>query len=233
MLTLLSHQGGGGLYSLSPFCTKAAYLLEMSGQPWQREDFSDLAATPHHKLPVLREGGQLIPDSEGIRRFLESKGADFDAGLSALQKAHARQIIRMVDESLILRLLCARWFEPAGWQALRQTIFADAPAEVVDHFRAGVLAGLHFTGITRFGKEERLLRLDQDLTALTATLGDQPFLFGDAPTAADCSLAPMVEALSRFPADPETAERAAKHSALVAYADRVAQHFALALPVAA
>ena len=233
MITLLSHAGGGGLYSLSPFCTKAAYLLEMSGQTWQREDFSDLSAMPHHKLPVLRAGADLIPDSEGIRRFLERKGADFDAGISAQQKAQSRQIIRMVDESLILRLVCARWFEPAGWKALSQTIFADAPAEVVDHFRAGVLAGLHFTGITRFDKDERLLRLDQDLAALTATLGDQLFLFGNEPTAADCSLAPMIEALTRFPADPETAERAAKHGALVAYADRVAQHFALTLPVAA
>ena len=233
MLTLLSHPGGGGLYSLSPFCTKAAYLLELSGQPWQREDFGDLTATPHHKLPVLRVGTDLIPDSEGIRRFLEGKGTDFDAGLTAQQKAQSRQIIRMVDESLILRLICARWFEPAGWDALHQTIFAQAPKEIVEQFRAGVLAGLHFTGLTRFDKQERLLRLDQDLAALRVTLGDQPFLFGDQPTAADCSLAPMVEALTRFPTDPETAERAANHSALLSYSDRVAQRFALTLPVAA
>ena len=101
MLTLLTHGGGDGFYSYSMFCTKAALLLQMSGATWQRHDVFDpaeLDAMPHQKLPVVRdEAGALIPDSEGIRRLLETRGADFDQGLSAAQKGQSRALIRMID----------------------------------------------------------------------------------------------------------------------------------------
>ncbi|PCH65691.1 MAG: hypothetical protein COC12_14250, partial [Rhodobacteraceae bacterium] len=87
MLTLLTFSKGFGLFSLSPFCVKAAYLLQASGQKWRREDLIEPSAMPHRKLPVLRTDDGLIGDSEAIRGWLESKGADFDPGLSDLQKA--------------------------------------------------------------------------------------------------------------------------------------------------
>ena len=58
MLTLLTHSGGFGFFSYSMFCTKAALLLQLSGETWQRQDVTDpgeLARMPHGKLPVLRE----------------------------------------------------------------------------------------------------------------------------------------------------------------------------------
>ena len=233
MLTLLSHSGGSGFYSYSMFCTKAAYLLQMSGEAWQREDFQDLSAMPHGKLPVLRDGDALIPDSEIIRRFLEGRGADFDPGLSAAQKAESRLLIRWIDESLWAQLVTARWHDAGGWAQMRETVFAPAPDHVADGFRSGVEAGLHFLGITRFGKAERLLRLHQDLAALQTRLGDQPFLFGGQVTAADCSAAPMIEALSRPPADPEVVAAAQSFPALLAYAGRVAEALPLEMPAAA
>lgn len=233
MLTLLSHSGGSGFYSYSMFCTKAAYLLQLSGEAWQREDSIDFAAMPHGKLPVLRDGDTLIPDSEIIRRFLEDRGADFDPGLTAAQKAESHLLIRWIDESLWAQLVTSRWHDAGGWAQMRDTVFSPVPAAVADGFRTGVLEGLHFIGITRFSKAERLLRLDQDLAALEVQLGDQPFLFGSSVTSADCSAAPMIEALSRAPADPEVVAVAQARPALTDYADRVAAAIPLDIPEAA
>lgn len=227
MLTLLTHPGGAGFYSYSMFCTKAAYLLELSGETWQRENFQDLASMPYGKLPVVRDGDLLIADSECIRRYLETRGADFEPGLTAVQKAQARQITRLVDECLWQQLMCARWLDPDGWAHMRAGLFAPLPEEVAQGLRASVLAGLRFTGIARFDKAERLVRLDQDLAALAEGLGDQPYLFGDQITAADCALAPMVEALSRAPADGEVCARVGQHQRLETYAARVAADFDL------
>ncbi|NIZ13270.1 glutathione S-transferase family protein [Phaeobacter sp. HF9A] len=237
MLTLLTHGGGDGFYSYSMFCTKAALLLQMSGEDWQRQDVNDpaeLASMPHHKLPVLRdETGALIPDSEGIRRFLEARGAEFDPGLSDLQKAQSRLLIRMVDEALWLHLMCARWLEDDGWAGMTQTVFAGVPAPVAEGFRAKVMQGLHFTGHSRLDRAERLLRLGQDLTALEAVLGDQPYLFGDRMTAADCSAATMLDALSRAPAARAVAEVTQNHPRLMTYVARIMEAAAADLPKAA
>lgn len=232
MLTLLTHPGGHGMFSYSMFCTKAAYMLQMSGETWQREDFYDLPAMPHGKLPVLRNGETLIPDSEIIRRFLEQRGADFDPGLNEDQKAASRLLIRWMDEALWSHVVTARWHDEDGWQQLRSSILAMAPEPIALQVRDRLQQGLHFLGITRFDKAERLLRLKQDLAALETRLGDQPFLFGTQLTAADCSAAPMIEALSRSPADPEVVALAQSHPTLQAYADRVAATLPLEMPEA-
>jgi glutathione S-transferase len=233
MLTLLSHPGGSGLYSYGMFCTKAAYLLQMSGEAWQREDFFDLAAMPHGKLPVLREGDALIADSEAIRRFLEDRGADFDPGLTAQQKAESRLLIRWLDEALWAHVVTARWHEEEGWAQLRTSVLGMAPEAIADQIRARMNLGLDFIGITRHSKAERLLRLHQDLTALQARLGGGPFLYGTQITAADCSAAPMIEALSGAPADPEVVEAARAYPVLQDYAARVAAAVPLQMPAAA
>jgi len=237
MLTLLSHGGGDGFYSYSMFCTKAALLLQMSGARWQRQDVFDpaeLASMPHGKLPVLRdETGRLVPDSEGIRRFLEARGTDFDAGLDAAQKGQSRLLIRMVDEALWLQMMCARWLDDEGWAGMLQSVFAGVPEEPVNGFRAGVMQGLHFTGHSRFDRAERLARLQQDLTALEDVLGEQSFLFGGQMTGADCSAAPMLQAISRAPAAPQVVEVVQQHPKLLAYIARVMDRAALELPQAA
>jgi len=237
MLTLLTHGGNDEFYSFSMFCTKAALLLQMSGETWQRQDVHDpaqLASMPHSKLPVLRdEAGELIPDSERIRRFLERRGAEFETGLSAVQKGQSRVVIRMVDEGLWLQLMCARWLEEDGWAGMLQTVFAGGPEAPVNEFRAGVLEGLHFAGHSRFDSSERLARLSQDLKAIEGLLGDQSFLFGDDMTAADCSAAPMLQALARPPAASLVVDVVQQHPRLLAYISRVMDRAALELPRAA
>ncbi len=230
MLTLLTHPGGFGLFSLSPFCVKAAYLLELSGEPWQREDFADLQAMPYGKLPALRDGGRIIADSDIIRRHLEARGADFDAGLSDTDKALSRVLIRFAEEDLYFHLVAGRWASDVAWPMMRSLYFAALPDPVAEQVRDMVLGNLRGQGLGRFPDKERLLRLDQDLAALEGLLGDRRFLFGDRASAADCSVAPVLAAMTCGPVDPQVTGHVTARPALTGYAARVAAAIPLAIP---
>lgn len=56
MITLITYAPAFGQVAASPFCVKAIWLLNMSGQKWQREDSMDPRRMPKQKLPVIRVG---------------------------------------------------------------------------------------------------------------------------------------------------------------------------------
>ena len=154
MLTLLTFPQAFGLYSASPFCVKAAYMLHLSGQTWQRSDMLDPRKMPHGKLPVLRTPERLLPDSDGIRRWLEAKGTDFDAGLTDIQKGQARALIRMAEDHLYFQVVMDRWGNDDVWPILRAKFFDTVPRlirrPVTNALRKSVLRGLDMQGVSRF-----------------------------------------------------------------------------------
>ena len=100
MITLMTFAACDTQPSHSPYCVKAMCLLEMAGQKWRREDLKMPSKAPLGKLPVLRVGDRLIPDTEFIQHWLEEQGADFHVGLDAVQRAHSHGIVRMVEGSI-------------------------------------------------------------------------------------------------------------------------------------
>jgi glutathione S-transferase len=227
MLTLLTFPSGLDQFSLSPFCVKAACFLQMSGQPWDRQDLTDLSEMPHQKLPVLKAGKDLVADSEAIRVWLERKGADFDPGLSDVQKAFSRALIRMADEHLYFHLLMDRWGNDDAWPAFRDVVFQGIPSPmrqtVADEVRTALLSGLQTQGVARFSQPQRGAALEQDFRALAAILSRMPFLFGDSPTAADLSVAPVLEAMRATPVRTALVKRVANDNVLTDYLTRMTQ----------
>lgn len=225
MLTLLTFRADFDQFSLSAFCVKAAYLLQMSGQPWQRQDLSDARKMPHNKLPVLKTNQRLIGDSENIRTWLEQQGADFDPGLTEAQKGQAQAFIRMAEEDIYFHLLMDRWGNDAMWPVIRDTLFRDVPRlirkPVANKLRRVLLSGLQTQGTARFSEQERFARLDRDLRAISAQLHDKPFLFGDHPTSADLSVAPMLAAIRHAPVQTKLAKRLADDTVLADYIDQI------------
>ena len=124
MLTLLTYPSAFGLFSASPFCVKTALMLQHSGQVWQRSDMLDPRKMPHQKLPVLRTPERLIPDSDLIRHWLEQKGAEFDQGLSDVEKAQSRALVRMAEEHLYFHIVLDRWGNDEVWPILRETFIS-------------------------------------------------------------------------------------------------------------
>ncbi|MEX0349347.1 MAG: glutathione S-transferase family protein [Paracoccaceae bacterium] len=231
MLTLLTYPPAFGQFSSSPFCVKAAYMLHLSGQRWQRSDLLNPGKMPHRKLPVLRTPERLLPDSDGIRQWLEAQGARFDDGLSDVQKGQSRALIRMAEEHLYFQIVLDRWGNDQVWPILRETFFHAIPrlirGPISNSVRKSVLKGLNTQGVSRFSPQERLDRVERDLEAISAFLADRPFLLGDGPTAADLSVGPMLAAMRATPADTALRLRIANDPLLTGYLDRADQAIGL------
>ncbi len=225
MLTLISYPAAFGLFSASPFCVKTAYMLQQSGQRWQRSDLLDPRKMPHRKLPVLRTPERLIPDSDLIRDWLESRGADFDRGLNDTQKAQSRALIRMAEEHLYFQIVLDRWGNDTIWPILRDTFFSEVPRivrkPVSNTIRKSVLKGLEAQGVSRFSSTQRMERIDRDLAAISAYLRQSEFLLSDYPTSADMSVGPILAAMRATPADTLLTQRIKQDKVLNDYVDRM------------
>ncbi|WP_237212616.1 glutathione S-transferase family protein [Ruegeria lacuscaerulensis] len=232
MLTLLTFPAAFGLFSASPFCVKTALMLQHSGQRWQRSDMLDPRKMPHQKLPVLRTPGRLVPDSDLIRDWLETQGADFDKGLSDVQKAQSRALIRMAEEHLYFQVVLDRWGNDEVWPILRDLFFTEIPAlirrPVSNSIRKSVLKGLGAQGVSRFSDMERKDRIERDLEAISAFLWQSPFLLGNHPTAADMSVGPVLASMRATPADTPLTRRIKQDNLLNSYVDRMEQAIPLA-----
>jgi glutathione S-transferase len=225
MITLITYAPAFGQIAASPFCVKAIWLLNMSGQKWQREDSMDPRKMPKQKLPVIRVGEKLIHDSDNIRTYLEQQGANFDAGLSDMEQATSRAFIRMAEEHLYFHCVLQRWGEDSVWPIIRDQYFSAIPALlrgfVTNRIRKDVLQGMHMQGLGRLTPEERLEKIEPDLKAIITRLWHGKFLFGDTPTAADTSVAPMLLGLRATPGNTLIKTRIAEDEILCRYLDNV------------
>ncbi len=225
MLTLITYPSAFGQFSASPFCVKTACMLQQSGYAWQRSDLLDPRKMPHQKLPVLRTPERLVPDSDQIREWLERQGANFDQGLTDVQKAQSRALIRMVEEHLYFHIVLDRWGNDDVWPILRDTYFAGIPVlirkPISNSIRKAVLKGLNMQGIGRFSQADRLERIERDLEAISAYLWQSPFLLGERPTSADMSVGPMLAAMRATPADTPLTRRIKQDNLLSSYLDRM------------
>lgn len=225
MLILKSLAKGLGEPSVSPFCVKVMCLLRLSGLDWRADYDADPRKTPKGKLPVLVDGDEVIADSAAIRAHLERRaGVDFDEGLDAAARGRAHALTRMMEEHYYFHLVSERWLDEDAWPATRAAGFANLPPVVRSIVpllvRRDLRRAMHGQGAGRYSKAERGERCAADLDAVAAALGEKAFLFADAPTAADASVAPLVSS-SLNGAENSVLRRAVEaRPALVAYAER-------------
>ncbi|AXI48624.1 hypothetical protein C1J03_23060 [Sulfitobacter sp. SK012] len=224
MITLLTYAPAFGQSSPSPFCLKAEWLLNLSSQQWQREDLKDPRKMPHAKLPAIKVDDRIIPDSDNIRVYLEEHGAQFDKGMSDMDKATARAFIRMAEEHMYFHLVMDRWGNDAVWPMVRDTYFDMIPkivrGVITNRIRKAALQGLHGQGTGRLSEEERMARIEPDFAAISARLWQGAYLFEDAPTAADASVGAVLASIRAAPADTALSRRVSQDQQLSAYADR-------------
>lgn len=227
MITLYTFAAGFGQLSYSPFCTKAAWLLNLSCENWTRHNLHDPRKMPHGKLPAIRlADGSIVPDSDNIRTHLEKLGHDFDAGLSARDKAVSRAFIRMAEEHIYFHQVMDRWGDDANWNVIRKEYFAFLPALVrgfvTAKLRKDLMNNMIGIGLGRLSVQQRLGRVEADLVAITTQLDDRPYLFGNAPTAADASVGAIIGGIIAAPVPTPLSRRVSDDPVLRAYAARCA-----------
>jgi len=225
MHTLTVYPPGFSEPSGSPFCVKAMCLFQLSGLDWTPDFQNDPRKAPKAKFPVLHDAQNTIPDSDAIRDHLEAcYDQDFDGGLSREQRATSRAIIRMVEENLYFCLVFDRWVNEANWSNIRKILFGHIPFPlfifVTHQVRKQALAALKGQGMGRQSRGEVVARAGKDIAAVKVLLGDQAFLFGDRPTAADASVVPMLRAITASPTPTELQALVTTDEDLMAYLDR-------------
>lgn len=186
--------GGGpafGLPELSPYVTKTEVQLKMAGIPYVKE-FARREASPKGQLPFIDDEGTRLADSTFIRAHLERKYyVDLDEGLSTFERAQAWAIERMLENHLgwvsaYARFMVAENFKkgPALWFA-----FAPEPmrTKMQGELLANVAATLHSVGIGRHSPDEIWELGERSLGALSALLGDKPFVMGEIESGVDAT----------------------------------------------
>ena len=226
MLTLITFPAGFGEPSISPFCVKAMYLLNLSRQPWQAEALNDPRKAPRAKFPVLRTPHGLVHDSGHIQAYLDENGAGFGTHLSGRDKAHAHSLLRMVEEHLYFIQALDRWERPEVWPTIRDRYFHEIPkilrGFITGGLRRNLMKGLKTQGLGRLTWDERMARVERDLSAISTTLANKPFLFGDQPSTADASVASVLGGMRATPVETPLSRRISEDAQLSAYIDRAA-----------
>jgi glutathione S-transferase len=209
----------------SPFAVKAWCLMEQSGQPYEVDVNPDPRKAPKSKFPILQHGSKIIPDSDQIRDYMEQTfDIDFDAGLSIEQRAQSRCIIRMLEEHLYFAVYANRWQVDAHWVKVKEAFFNEMPPIIgpfiTKHIRKGALQQIMGQGMGRHSLAEQLERAQKDINAVEVLLGEQRFLFGDKPTAADYTAVPFMKAVETFTVNNALTDMVKSRPNLMAYIAR-------------
>jgi glutathione S-transferase len=215
-----------GMPNLSPFCMKVETWLKLAGLPYEIKWQPNPRKGPVGKLPYIVDDGEIVCDSERIIAHLSRKhGIDLDAGLSAPQRALARVIQRMLDEHTYWGVLYSRWLDPAGWAQFRGVVFGALPPPLRRPVSALVQKKLRryawSQGLGRHPPDEIYARIGQDLQALSALLGDQPFFMGAQPRTLDASAYAILGNCWEAGIDPVLKPMLGQHPNLVAYCARM------------
>lgn len=230
MLILQSVPPAFGEKSASSYCLKVMLLLNMSGLEWRPDYTVSPQQAPRGKLPALVDGEVIIPDSTDIARYLERvHGCDFTPGLSALEKAQSHAIARMFEEHFSQVMTYERWVLDAVWPYLKPEIFPNVPDQVVERIRQSVKEMSVASGMGRLTPEEVRIRMALDFDAVEAMLWEGEFLFGDAASYADASVAAFMISVLAQPVETLLQVELKSRPRLVNYANRVKAELGVSL----
>jgi len=213
----------------SPFVLKSDIQLQMLGVRFERA-IADLEAVSKHKAPYVRDGGQLIEDSTFIRAFFERKlDRHLDARLTRAQRAAAWALERMLEDRLYFIAVHERWLEDANFYKGPAHFFGAVPEAqrpaVIAEVRGGLRQMLVRQGLGRHSRAERMELAARDIAAVADTLGEQAFLFGAEPTAADAVAFGMLSSCATHYFDTPLTELVERHAGLVGYLRRMDERF--------
>ena len=222
MLTLITYEPALDVRSPSPFTVKAEALLAMSGLPYQLE-YGLPRNLPRGKLPILRVGDRLIPDSAHIQTYLENEcGVDFDSGLSPEKIATATAFRRLLEHHLYFINMHFRWVDHAD--EIRDTFFRPAPAllrgMIFRQVQKKIIKTFELQGLGRHTREELIGFIRADVEAISTQLGDKKFLLDDVPTSIDASLYGTLHNMIDNRLDTPGKREALKHQNLIDYCAR-------------
>lgn len=236
MITLHTIPGdsGAALESLSPFCMKVECYLKLAKVPYTTV-LSNPQKAPKGKLPFITDGDERIADSSFILRHLEQKhGEPLDGGMTAIEKARAHVIQRMIEESLYFVLLWSRWSDEVGWVKTRPVLLKGLPGAIswllAPIIRKSAVSQAKSQGTGRHSRDEIFANGKRDLDALAAMLGDGPYFLGEKMRSIDVIAYAFLANIVKFDLDSPLKDAAKAHSNLIAFLERMTRNLETATP---
>jgi glutathione S-transferase len=225
MLIFYGFGSAFGLPDPSPFVMKSEVHLKMARVPYRFERAAPGSA-PKGKIPFIRVGAHRLGDSTFIRAHIEREHRfDFDKALDVGERAQAWAIERMLEDHLYFAILHLRWMDDENWEKGPSHFFDGAAEGVAETARERVRAKLDAHGLGRHREEEIMEIGARSVAALSALLGDKPFLFGDEPSGADATAFAFAAGVLTPFFDSALRRRAEGHANLLAYRDRMMQRY--------
>jgi glutathione S-transferase len=229
MIVLYGFGPAFGLPDASPFVMKTEVQLKMSGLPY-RLDLSAPLHGPKGKIPYIEDDGRRLGDSTFIRKYLAVQhGIDLDRTLSPQQRAFCWALERMLEDHLYWAIAHLRWTLDENFAKGPAHFFDRLPEAMRDSARQQARerfqAALHGQGLGRHSAEEVAELGETSLSALSVLLGDQPYLLGAEPCAADATVFGMMAAVLAPLFDAPLVRAAHGLKNLVTYTDRMMRRY--------
>jgi len=236
MLKLYAYLPAWGCSDMSPIVSYIDAYLRMAGIPFETVilDKGDLTKTPKGKLPWIVDGdGASISDSQLIQYYLEEKYGDpLDGRLSRTQKATATLLHRMFSECwywIVVQTRYRRDEDYAIYDPLWVEFLAWLPeaqrGEPVRAFRDHLLTQFWHHGTGRNTEEEVELIARKLTDAMVDLLGEQPYLFGDAPSSLDANFYAALAHVMFTPFPSPIGQYCRDQRRLVDYTDRIFERY--------
>lgn len=221
-----------GLPTVGPFGLKLVACLSMLDVPFELVAEDDARKGPKRKSPWIEHAGVRLGDTELILQYVERTfGKALDAGLAPAERARGHALRRMIEEHLHQVFEYELFLHPRGWSEVARPMMArmiPGPvfALVGPLFRRQLRKHLFERGLARHAEPEIEAFGRDDVDAISAALGDRPWLLGDAPSKVDASAFGMLACLVKTGLPTPVARHAQATPALVAYVDRALARFA-------
>jgi glutathione S-transferase len=209
----------------APFPLKLATWLRMADLPYAYVEANDPSKGPKGKSPWIEIGDLRMGDSTLISEYLAERfGVDFDAGLSARERALALAVQHMVEEHYHQCFEHQLFFgigSEERLQELAQTVPAPISWILPTVVRRGFGKQLHARGMGRHPDEVIIAQGKADLDALSELLGDQPYFLGDEPTSIDACIFGFLGVSAYVEGDNPLFRHAASLDNLMRYCERM------------
>jgi glutathione S-transferase len=215
-----------GLSSLSPFCIKVEAFLKYNCLTYEVVTEESPSKGPKGKMPFIKDGEQIIPDSSDIISHLILKHS-LQKQINSSPEALAFK--SMLEESFYFILLYSRWVDMDGFNIVKRdfgNLFLPGYGQYfMGVIRKSLVKQAHMQGIGRHSKEEVYSRGIAQLQAFETRLGNNKFFFGNEIFEIDFSLFGFLITIEKSPIDTILYKEFRKMNNLTKYLERLDKLF--------